>query len=125
MATSKRMLKAFDLKAGRIGRDFLAPDLGPDFGRRLIGIGSGKPKIHGFVVFVGKPVSARDVLLTYKRSQAPTRPEVDCLDLLEAYIRSVSDLPLGAVVEAVPSEQAFQFQIVLRSLPAKPHPLPP
>ena len=127
MSSSRKLLSPVDLETGKVRREFAVPDLGIDFGSRLVGLRSGRPCSHAYVVFTGTTVSAGEILERYREKREPARPESDCLALLQEYLEQVSNLSLGVVVEVAPApaQSRFGLRVVRRSLPTKAIPVPP
>ena len=127
MSGSRRLLAPVDLETGKVRREFAVPDLGANFGTRLVGLKSGRPCSHAQVVFTGATVSEAEVLSRYREKREPARPEADCLALLREFLEQVSTLSLGAVVEVAPAvaQSPFGLRVVRRSPPTKSIPVPP
>ena len=112
--TTKRMLVAFDpTKPEKASSDFLVPVL--DNGEFvLFGTKSKRHVSLGMVVFVGREVSVNDVFARLVDSGRKVPVVAETLDVLSSYLKQVSGLKIGQVVQISgnASEGGFSFRDV-------------
>jgi hypothetical protein len=113
-STTKKMLVAFDpTKPEKASSDFLVPVL--DNGEFVFfGTKSKRNVVLGMVVFVGREVTVHDVFARLVDSGRKIHVVAETLDVLSGYLKQVSRLKIGQVVQISgnASEGEFSFQNV-------------
>ncbi len=94
---TKKMLVAYDSKKPDArGANFVVP-LNIEGGKKLISIKSGKSVNCGLVVFVGKDVTANDIIEKLKPFNA--NEIKDAPSQIDSYIESINEFKIGDIIK--------------------------
>jgi hypothetical protein len=119
-SSTKKLLVAISLPSGHSRQnDFLVPTLSPEGAARFVGVRSGKPALHGMMVYIGAAVTAADLL--ERATQRITLPWVreEALAVMEEYIDTLLEMRVGNVLRIESSEDgSFRLGKVLDRPPS-------
>ncbi len=125
MNTTKKLPVAIRLPSGRTGRNFLVPRFSPEPVTGFVDINTGKVHAHRMLVYLGVPISAQDILDRFSESLPLPAGKLECLELLDQYVKALQSFKLGNII-SIEYSKAGEFLIkkVQDMPPVKPLSLP-
>ena len=99
MLTVRKLPSGRPSTGTRRRREHLIPQLDAFGGAGFVGLESGAAVRRGMITYLGTDVSAADILDRYQERHDLPRGRAQCLARINAYLRQLTELRIGNVVE--------------------------
>jgi hypothetical protein len=125
MITTKKLPAPANLKSGNIASDYLIPNLHDLSSDKFIRLKNEKKERYGAMVFLGKPISSKNILDRYRENNELKIDEEKSLKILDEYLTLLQNFRIGNILSISCKEEGYLIlEKIKERLPAESVRLP-